>query len=47
MCPDLDDAPETRVEEENCPRGVLFAFCLEAVVAVSLFGSWQALHLVR
>jgi hypothetical protein len=45
-CP-IDYASEARVEEENCPRGVLVAFCLEAVVALGLYGGWHALHFVR
>jgi hypothetical protein len=43
----VDYGLETMVEEENCPRAVLVAFCLEAVVALGLYGGWHALHLVR
>ena len=44
---DSDYASGAMVEEENCPRGVLVAVCLEAVVALGIYGGWHAVHLVR
>ena len=43
----IDYGSEAMVEEENCPRAVLVAFCLEAVVALGLYGGWHAWHFVR
>ena len=43
----IDYASVAMVEEENCPRAVLVAFCVEAAIALGLYGGWHMLHLIR
>ncbi len=44
---ETDFSSEAVVEEENCPRGLLVATCLEAVLLFCLYSGWHALHLAR
>jgi hypothetical protein len=43
----VDYVSAAMMEEENCPRAVLVAFCLEVAIALSLYGGWHALHMIR
>lgn len=43
----IDYVSVAMVEEENCPRAVLVAFCLEAAIALSLYGGWHMLRMIR
>jgi hypothetical protein len=42
---DMDFASEALIAEENCPRGILVAICLEAVAGLCIYGSWHAFKL--
>jgi len=44
---DIDFASEALVAEENCPRGILVGFCLEAVIGLCIYGGWRAFLLFR
>jgi hypothetical protein len=44
---EMDFSSEAAVEEENCPRGLLVATCLEVVLLLGIYGGWQVLHLAR
>jgi hypothetical protein len=43
----IDYVSVAMVEEENCPRAVLVAFCVEAAIALGLYGGWHMLHMIR
>jgi hypothetical protein len=43
----VDYVSVAMVEEENCPRAVLVALCVEGAVAVGLYAGWHLLHAIR
>ncbi len=43
----LDLAPETVVEKENAPRGILAGVCIEIALALGIYAVWHAVHLNR
>jgi hypothetical protein len=42
------DSPfDADAEDGNCLKGALVGLCLEGAMAISLYGIWQAWHLMR
>ncbi len=44
---DMDYAWEARVEEENCPRGLMVALGIEFMAGLVAYGVWHAAHFIR